>query len=125
MFLIDDDEPQFLPRQEQRRARPNDDPRRAIGNAPPHPLALARAHIRMPLRRIAAESIFDTRQKRLRECYLRQQQQHLGSRRQCRRHRFEIDFRLARSGDAIEQHHLVRPRRHHGAECRRRCLLVL
>ena len=65
MLLIDDDELQLLPRQEQRRAGAHHDPRRAIRHAAPHPLALARAHVRMPLRRFAAESIFDPREKRL------------------------------------------------------------
>ena len=125
MLFIDDDEAKFLPRQEQCRARAHHDPRLAGGHAAPHAFPFAWPHIGMPLRRFAAESGFDTGQKRLRQRDLGQQQQDLRAARQRRRHRFEINFRLAGTGDAIKQHHLVGPRRDGGPQNLRRRLLIL
>ncbi len=59
VFLIDDDEAQFFPRQEQGRAGADDDFRFAAGHAAPDALAFARPQVGMPLRRFGAEAGFD------------------------------------------------------------------
>src|SRR4029079_472078 len=56
MLLIDDDEAELGPRQEQGRTRADDNLRRSVRYRAPGPLALARPHAGMPLRRFSAEA---------------------------------------------------------------------
>ena len=79
MLLIDDNETELRPGQEQGRARAHDDLRVAFGNRAPHSFAFARPHGGMPLRRLDAEAPFDPLDELLGERDLGQEQQHLAA----------------------------------------------
>ena len=126
VLLVDHDETEIAPRQEQRRARPHHHFGRPRCDAEPHPLALARPDPRMPFRRLRLEPALDPFEKALGEGDFRQQQQHLPALRQRRRHRLEIDLGLARAGDAVDQRDREAARRHRPAQLlgRRRLLRI-
>ena len=103
VFLIDDDEPQLLEGQEQRRARARDDLHLAARHAGPDARALARRHARMPFGRAHAEALGEAVEKLARERDFRHQDQRLPAVLDGCRDGLEIDLRLARAGDAFQQ----------------------
>ena len=126
MLLVDHDETEIAPRQEQGRARAHHHLGRPRCDAEPHPLALALPNPRMPFRRLRLEPALDPFEKALGEGDFRQQQQHLPALRQRRRHCLEIDLGLARAGDAVDQRDREAARRHRPAQLlgRRRLLRI-
>ena len=107
VLLVDDDEAEIGKGQEQGRARSDDDLQPAGRDPAPDPLAGARRHLRMPFRRPGAEAQAEAFEEIGGERNLRQQDEHLPARLHRRRHRLEIDFRLARTGDAVEERHRI------------------
>ena len=103
VLLVDDDQAELLERQEQRRACARHHPRRALGDLPPDALAHARRQVGMPFGGLGAETVLEPFEEGVGERDLRQQDQDLMAFLQRRRHGFEIDFRLARPGHAVEQ----------------------
>ena len=83
MLLIDDDEAELFPWQEERRACADDDLRFAFRHAAPDALTLPWPHVGMPARRLAVEAALDTGDETLRQCNFRQEQQNLMARREC------------------------------------------
>ena len=103
VLLVDDDQSELVERQEQRRARAGDHPDAALRHLPPDALAHARREIRMPFAGLGAEAVLEALEKGMRQRDLGQQDEHLVILLQRRGHRLEIDLRLARSGDAVDQ----------------------
>ncbi len=103
MLLVDDDEAEIGEGQEQRRARADDDARRPARHRAPQPLALARRDRRMPFGGAGAETRREAVEELRGQRDFRQQDERLTPGAQRRGDRLEIDFRLARAGDAFEQ----------------------
>jgi hypothetical protein len=74
MLLVHHDQPGLGPWQKQGRARTHHNLRLAGGHAAPDPLALARAHRRMPFGRRNTKAFFHPAQERTGQGNLRQQQ---------------------------------------------------
>ena len=105
VLLVDNDQAQFGERQEQRRARADDDPRAAGGDGPPGVAPLSLSDIGMPLRRKGAKSVAKALQPLRAKRDFRQQHQHLAADGERRGDRGKVGFGLARAGDAVEQSH--------------------
>ena len=104
MRLVDDDQAEVGIGQEQRRARADHDPRLAAGDRAPGAAALRLAQARMPGDRLAAEARGEALEERLGQRDLGEQDERLPALAERLGDRLEIDFGLARSGDAVEQH---------------------
>ena len=103
MLLVDDDEAEVGERQEQGRARADDDARLAARRRAPDPLALALGQARMPLGRPRAEARREAVEELGGQRDLRQEHQRLAPLPQGFGDRLEIDLGLARAGHAFEQ----------------------
>ena len=103
MFFIDNDQPQFLEGQKERRPRPCHNPHRALGNLPPDALPGAGGKVGMPFGRLCPETIMEPVEKLLCQRDFRQENQHLLALLDRLGNGFEINLGLARSGHAIEQ----------------------
>ena len=112
VLLIDHDQTEIGVGQEQRRARADHDRDLAVGNRPPGARALARRQLRMPFRRPHAEAGGEAVEELRGERDLRHQDQALPAAADGVGHRFEINLRLARAGDAVEQGHGITALRH-------------
>ena len=106
MRLVDHDQAEPRIGQEQRRARAHHHLGLAARDPAPRPPPLRGAQIRMPRHRRAAEAGGEALQERLGQRDFGQQHQHLPVLPQRLGHRLEIDFGLARSRDAVEQHRI-------------------
>ena len=104
--FVDDDEAEVGVGQEQRRAGADHHLRFAAGDPPPGAPALRGAEVAVPRRRLAAEAGGEALEERLGERDFGQKDEDLRpfANRFC--DGFEIDFGLARAGDAIEQHRI-------------------
>ena len=107
VLLIDDDEAEIGEGQEQRRARADHDPDRAVGDAAPDPLAHPRRHLGMPLAGPRPEARREALEEPGGERDLRDEHQHLPALAERFGNRLEIDLGLARAGDAVEEGHRV------------------
>ena len=105
VLLIDDDEAEIGIGQKQRRARADHDRDFVRRHRRPGALARARRKLRMPFRRPHAEALGEAVERLRGERDLRHQDQRLPLLADVLRHRLEIDFGLARAGDAVEQRH--------------------
>ena len=103
VLLVDDDQAEVAKRQEQRRARARHHLDPPFRHLPPHPLAHPWRQVGVPFGRLCPEAVVETLEEGGGERDLRHQHQHLASRLKCCRHRFEIDLRLARAGDAVDE----------------------
>ena len=103
VLLIDDDQAEIGVGQKQRRARADDDGDFAVGDRPPGARAAARRELRMPFRRAHAEARGEAVEELRGERDLRHQDQALPAGADRVGHRLEINFGLARAGDAVEQ----------------------
>jgi hypothetical protein len=103
MFLIDHDQTEIGIRQKQCRARADHDRHFAVGNRAPGAGAPARRQFRMPLRRPHTEPRREAVEELRGERDLRHQDEALPAAADHLGHGFEINFRLARTGDAVEQ----------------------
>ena len=103
MLLVDDDQAEIGERQEQRRARPDDRARFAARHRPPCAFALPLGEAGMPLARARAEAGGETVEELGGQRDLGQQHERLPPLPQRLGDRLEIDLRLARAGDALEQ----------------------
>ena len=101
--LVDDDQAELAIGQEQGRAGADHDPGLAAGDGAPGAAALRLAQARMPGHRIAAEARGEALEERLGERDFGQQDERLPARADRLGDRLEIDFGLARAGDAVEQ----------------------
>ena len=107
MLFIDHDQTEIGVRQEQRRARADDDGDFALGDGFPGARAPARREFGMPLGRTRAETRGKAVEELRGERDLRHQDQALPAGADGVGHRLEINFGLARAGDAVEQRHRV------------------
>ena len=107
VLLVDDDEAEIGVGQKQRRARANDDGHLAVGDCLPGARAAARRQLRMPFRRPHAEPRGEAVEELRGQRDLRHQDQALPPGADRVGHRLEIDFGLARAGDAVEQRHRI------------------
>ena len=105
VLLVEDDQPELVERQEQRRARPDHGAHRAVIDAAPGAGALRRRHVRMPLGRPRAEAAGEAVEEGMGERDLGQQHHRLPPGAQRIGHGLEEHFGLAAAGDAIEQRH--------------------
>ena len=103
VLFIDHDQPQTGIGQKQRRARADHDRRFAGGDRGPVAGAGARRQFGMPFQRPHAEAQREAIQELSGQRDLRHQDQRLLAAANGFRNRLEIDFGLARTGDAIEQ----------------------
>ena len=103
VLLVDDDEAEVGERQEQSRARPDDDPRFAVRRRGPDALALALGQPRVPFGRPRAEPGREPVEELGGERNLGQQHQPLPPLPKRFGDRLEIDFGLAGSGHPFEQ----------------------
>ena len=103
MLLIDDDQPQLLERQIQRRARAGDNAHIALGHLPPDFLAHFRRKVRMPFARLGAEPVLKALDEGGGQGDFRQQDQRLFPGVKRGGDGFEIDFGFARAGHAVEK----------------------
>ena len=116
VLLIDHDQPQIGIRQKQRRARADHHRDLARRNRGPGARALSRRDLGMPFRRTHAEALGEAVEELRGERDLRHQDQHLLVAPDRLGHRLEIDFGLARAGDAIDQRHREAALRHGRAQ---------
>ena len=105
MFLVDDDQPKVLKRQEQRRTGADDHLRAPRRHHPPEPAPLGLGDARMPFPGPCAEPRLDAREKFRGQRDFRQQHQRLPPAPQTVGHGFQIDLGLARAGDALQKRH--------------------
>ncbi len=103
MGLVDDDQAKVGVGQEQRGARTHDNPRFAAGNCTPCPTALRRAKVAVPGYRFAAEPGCEASKEGLGQRDLGEQDKDLHTLPNRLGDGLEIDFGLARTGDAVEQ----------------------
>ena len=103
VLLIDDDEAEIGVRQEQRRARADDDGNFAVGDRLPGARTPARRELGMPFCRAHAEAGGEAVEELRGERDLRHQDEALPAAADAVRHRLEIDFGLSRAGDAVEE----------------------
>ncbi len=106
--LVDDDDAEIGVRQEQGRARADDDLRIPARDGVPRAAALGRAQAAVPRHRLAAEARGEARQHRLGQRDLGQQDERLFPGLDRGGDGLHIDFGLARPGDAVEQQRLER-----------------
>ena len=106
VLLIDDHQAELGIGQKQRRARPHHHRRLAAGNRRAIAGARPRRQLGMPFQRARAEAGGEAVEKLPGQRDLRHQDQDLLAALQHFGDRLEIDFGLARSGDAVEQRHL-------------------
>ena len=121
VLFIDDDQAQIGIGQKQRRARADHDRRLAGCDRGPIALPRARRQFRMPFQRTHAETLGEAIEELSGQRDLRHQDQRLLSAPDDFRNRLEIDFRLARTGDAVEQRDMeaaIGGERAHGVHCR-------
>ncbi len=102
MLLVDDDEAKVGKRQEERRARPDDDARAARGDRPPGIAPRGLRHVGMPFDRRRAKAPAEAVEPLRPQRDLGQQDQHLAAGGERRGDRREIGLGLARSGDPVE-----------------------
>ena len=107
VLFIDDDQTEIGIGQKQRRARADHHRHLVRRHRGPGARARARRHLRMPFRRPRAEAGGEAVERLRGERDLRHQDQRLPFLPDVLRHRLEIDFGLARAGDAVEQRHRV------------------
>ena len=107
VLLIDDDQSEIGIGQKQRRARADHDRHLIVGDRRPGARSQARRYLRMPFRRPRAEALGKAVERLRRERDFRHQDQRLPFLADVLGHRFEIDFRFPRTGDAVEQRHRV------------------
>ena len=124
VLFIDDDQTKIRIGQKQRRARADHDMRFAGRDRRPVARAGARRQFRMPLDRFHAEALREAVEELPGQRDLRHQDQHLLATPHRLRHRLEIHFGLAGSGDAVEQRHRERLARRHLAQRLRGDLLI-
>ena len=103
VLLIDDDQPEIGVGQKQRRARADDDGYLPFSDSAPGARAPARRELRMPFRRARAEARGEAVEKLRGERDFRHEDQALPAAADRVGHRLEINFGLARAGDAVEQ----------------------
>ena len=116
VLLIDDNESKPLERQEQGRACAGDDTHLARRHAGPDAGAPAARGAGMPFGRAHAEAAGEAIEELSGERNFRHQDEHLAAGRERRRDRFEINFGLARAGDAFEQRRRETAACHRGTE---------
>ena len=124
MLLVDNDQAEIAEWQEQRRTRADDEVRATLGNGAPGRGAPVRRYFGMPDRRGSAEAHGEAVEPLRRQRDLGQQHQHLAAGAQRRRDGLVIDFRLARTGNAVEQGDGEGVRRDGLAQRHRRSLLL-
>ena len=107
VLLIDDNQPEIGVGQKQRRARADHDRDFAVGDRLPGARALARRNFRMPFRRAHAEARGEAVEELRGERDLRHENETLPAGADHVGDRLEINFGLARAGDAIEQRHRI------------------
>ena len=103
VLLIDDDQPEIGVRQKQRRARPHHHRRFTRRYRGPVALPGARGQFGMPFQRPHAETPREAVEELAGQRDLRHQDQRLLAAADRFGDRLEIDFGLARAGDAVEQ----------------------
>ena len=122
MFLIDHDQPEVAERQVERRARAHDQLRRPLPHHAPAAAAFGHGDAGMPLGGLRPEARLDAGQELRCQGDLGQQHQRLPPLPQTFRDRLQVDFRLARPGDALQQRgsiSAVPDPRHQGCHRRR------
>ena len=124
VLFIDDDQSEIGIRQEQSRARADDDGHLAFGDSPPGARALARRQFGVPFRRSHAETRGEAIEELRGERDLRHQDEALPAASDRVGHRLEIHFGLAGAGDAVEQRHRITALGDGGFERRRGGALV-
>ena len=107
VLLIDHDQAEIGVRQKQRRARADHDGNFTLGDCPPGARAFARRQLRMPFGRAYAEARGEAVEELRGQRDLRHQDETLPAGADDVRYRLEIDFGLARAGDAVEQRHRI------------------
>ena len=103
MLFIRDDQAKLAERQEQRRPRPDNHPRFAVHHGAIGPPAFLLRQVTVPFGGSHPEARCEAFQELHRQCDLRQQDHHLLVLFQRFGNGLEIDFGLARSGDAVQQ----------------------
>lgn len=103
VFFIDDDQPQFLEGQEKRRPCARHNPHGPFRDLPPDTLAGARRKVGMPFSGLCPEPVMETVEKLLGQRDFGQENQHLPALLDRLGDRFEINFRFARTGHAVEK----------------------
>ena len=101
MLFVDHDQSKVLKRQEQGGACANDQPGLAIGRGHPDPATLGLGDPGMPFTGPCAEPLFHALKKLDSQGDFRQQDKRLAPLAQNLCHSFEIDFRFARTCDAL------------------------
>ena len=107
MLLIDDDQSEIVVRQEQRRAGADDDAHLPGGDRAPGPRAQALRQLRVPLGRAHAEALGETVEELRGQGDLGHEHQRLPPAPDDLADRLEIDLRLARAGDPVEQRNAI------------------
>ena len=106
VLLVDDDEAEVGERREDGGARADDDARLAAHDPSPLVPALARTEAAVQHRDAASEAALHAVEELVRERDLGDEEQHRPAARPRLRRRLQVDFRLAASGDAVEEKHL-------------------
>ncbi len=125
VLFIDNDQPQVLKRQKQRRPRAHHHLRLPFGHHAPDAAAFGHGHARVPLGRFRAKAFVYPGQELLGQRDLGQQHQRLPPGAQGRRHGLQVHLGLARPGHALQQrgaigsagHALGQPRGRLGLIC--------
>ena len=105
VLLIDDDEAEIGEGEKQGRAGADHELRLVLRHGAPDAAAHRRGDAGMPLGRAGAEPLLAARNELIGERDLGHQHQHLAAARERRGDRLEINFGLARAGNAVEQSH--------------------
>ena len=108
VLLVDDDQPEPLDRGEDRRARPDGDPRLTGPQPPPLVVALALAQRRVQQRDRVPEARREARHRLRREGDLRHERDHALATRQGGLRRAQVHLGLAGPGHAVQQVGLAR-----------------
>ena len=103
VLLVDDDQPEILERQEQRRPCADDHARLAGRHRRPDAAAITRRQRRMPLDGWRTEPPLEPPEELAGQRDLRQHDQRLSATRERPRDGLEVDLGLAGAGDAVEQ----------------------
>ena len=120
MCLVDDDQAEAAIGEEKSGAGADRDPRLTRRDSSPSAAALALAQARMPGHRLAAEAGREALQEGLGERDFGEQDEHLLAAPDRLGDRLEVDFGLARAGDAVEQPGRELPGVHRRAQFPRR-----
>ena len=107
MLLVDDDQAKVAEGQEQGRAGADHNAGLAESDGAPGAGAHLRADVGMPFGRQGSETLGEALEKGPGQRDFRHQDQRLPAGSQRIGHSFEIDLRLARAGDAVDQRHAV------------------